>query len=52
MQSKYEDNPLLAPNVDQSSGRLIPWVLQKGLQMETEKNVNTSGELRKLWTNS
>ena len=36
-QKNCEDDPLLAPNVDQSTVWLILWVIQLGLQTDTEK---------------
>jgi hypothetical protein len=43
MQRKFENNLLLAPNLDRSSGLQIFWVGQHGLQRETKTNFNKSG---------
>ena len=48
MQSKCEDHLLLTPNVDQSAGLLVPWVLQQGLQTETEKKGQQIRGLRQV----
>lgn len=40
MQYKFKGYFLLAPNCDRSVGLLIFWVLQRGLQVNTEKNIS------------